>query len=149
MDAAYQFDMMTSLEALWSLLVVHLYKQYKGRIVIMKCAHCGALSLLTPKYPARADDALSVYSCLLCLSCNLREISYKKLRAICSDESVTIPSNIPLAPPRKETIFGGFYIEETTVKDSSSDFGMCECVMISCYGIREVAALTSEQRGGQ
>ncbi|KAI9987452.1 hypothetical protein PInf_023491 [Phytophthora infestans] len=142
-DAAYQFDAIASLETLLAPLVARLYQQYKGRIVICTCANCGALSLLSPKYPARteADDALMVYSCLLCSSCNVREASFKKLVALCAGEGVTIPSSIPLAPPPWETITEGFYIEEPVASDPSS---MHECVMVSCNGIREFAAPTAE-----
>ncbi|KAL3656868.1 hypothetical protein V7S43_018211 [Phytophthora oleae] len=137
-DAAYQFDAVAPLEALFSWLVARLYQQFKGHVVICNCANCGALSLLTPKYPARseADDALMVYSCLFCSSCNVRETSFKKLVAICANEGVTIPSSIPLAPPPWETITEGFYIEEP----AATDPGIRECVMVSCNGIREVAA---------
>ncbi|ETP43817.1 hypothetical protein, variant 1 [Phytophthora nicotianae P10297] len=142
-DAAYQFDTVTSLETLLTPLVARLYQQYKGHITICNCANCGALSLLTPKYPARteANDALVVYSCLLCSSCNVRETSFKKLVRLCANEGVTIPSSIPLAPPPWETITEGFYIEEPVATDPSS---MRECVMVSCNGIREVAVPTSE-----
>ncbi|KAF1772092.1 Leucine-rich repeat domain, L domain-like [Phytophthora cactorum] len=142
-DAAYQFDAVASLGTLLTPLVARLYQQYKGHIMICNCANCGALSLLTPKYPARteADEMLMVYSCLLCSSCNVRETSFKKLIALCANEGVTIPSSIPLAPPPWETITEGFYIEEPAATDPSS---MRECVMVSCNGIREVAAPTAE-----
>ncbi|KAG6967160.1 hypothetical protein JG687_00004426 [Phytophthora cactorum] len=142
-DAAYQFDAVASLGTLLTPLVARLYQQYKGHIMICNCANCGALSLLTPKYPARteADEMLMVYSCLLCSSCNVRETSFKKLIALCANEGVTIPSSIPLAPPPWETITEGFYIEEPAATDPSS---MRECVMVSCNGIREVATPTAE-----
>ncbi|KAH7484182.1 hypothetical protein KRP22_005358 [Phytophthora ramorum] len=139
-DTAYQIDAVASLENLLPTLVARLYQQYKSRIVICNCASCGALSLLTPKYPKRieADDAVMVYSCLLCSSCNVREISFKKLAAICANQGIAIPSAIPLAPPPWETISEGFYIEEPAATDAS----IRECIMISCNGIREVAAPT-------
>jgi hypothetical protein len=143
-DAAYQFDTVTSMESLLSALVARLYQQFKGRIVICNCASCGALSLLTPKYPGEADGALVVYSCLLCSSCNVRETSFKKLVAICANEGVAIPSSIPLAPPPWETITEGFYVEEPAAVNPTAGSGMRECVMISCNGIREVAAPSIE-----
>lgn len=148
-DAAYQFDVIASMETLLSALVARLYQQNKGRVVICNCANCGALSLLTPKYPERAeaDEVLMVYSCLLCSSCNVREASFKKLVAICANEGITIPSSIPLAPPPWETITEGFYIEEPAATDTSSGSAMHECRMISNNGIREVAAPSFEQTG--
>ncbi|KAE8916032.1 hypothetical protein PF010_g2460 [Phytophthora fragariae] len=145
-DAAYQFDVVASMETLLSSLVARLYQQFKGRVVICNCANCGALSLLTPKYPERAetDEALMVYSCLLCSSYNVRETSFKKLVTICANEGIAIPSSIPLAPPPWETITEGFYIEEPAATDVSSGSGMHECIMISCNGIREVAAPSLE-----
>ncbi|KAG1686534.1 hypothetical protein DVH05_006500 [Phytophthora capsici] len=136
-DAAYQFDAVVALETLFSWLVARLYQQFKGHVVICNCVDCGALSLLTSKYPARseAEDALMVYSCLFCSSCNVREIPFKKLVAICVNEGVTIPSSIPLAPPPWEMITEGFYIEEP----AGTDPGMSDCVMVSYNGIREVA----------
>ncbi|POM77815.1 Hypothetical protein PHPALM_4738, partial [Phytophthora palmivora] len=137
-DAAYQFDIAVSLETLLKSLVARLYQQNKGRIVICNCANCGALSLLTPKYPVRTecDAALMVYSCLLCSSRNVRETSFKKFVAICANEGIIIPSSIPLAPPPWETTSEGFYIEEPA---ATSDSGMHDCVIVSCNGIREVA----------
>ncbi|KAG7389556.1 hypothetical protein PHYPSEUDO_010201 [Phytophthora pseudosyringae] len=145
-DAAYQFDVVASMETLLSSLVARLYQQHKGRIVICNCANCGAFSLLTPKYPARteADDALMVYSCLLCSSCNVRETLFKKLVASCASEGITVPSSIPLAPPPWETITEGFYIEEPVGTEPPTGSGMRECVMVSCNGIREVAAPSGE-----
>ncbi|GMF88858.1 unnamed protein product [Phytophthora fragariaefolia] len=130
------------METLLVSLVARLYQQYKGRVIICNCANCGALSLLTPEFPERteADEALMVYSCLLCSSYNVRETSFKKLVSICANEGVTIPSSIPLAPPPWEMITEGFYIEEPAAVDASTSAGMNECIMISCNGIREVAA---------
>ncbi|CAI5715353.1 unnamed protein product [Peronospora destructor] len=113
-DAAYQFDSAASLETLLLSLVARLLQQYRSHIVICNCANCGALSLLTPRYPERieANDPLTVYSCLLCSSCNVREISFKKLVALCANEGIVISSSIPLGPPPWEAITEGFYIEE-------------------------------------
>ncbi|CAI5701722.1 unnamed protein product [Peronospora effusa] len=141
-DAAYQFESVASLETLLSSLVARLLQQYKSHIVICNCANCGALSLLTPRYSERieAKDPLTVYSCLLCSSCNVREVTFKKLVALCANEGIVIPSSIPLAPPPWEAITEGFYIEEPSATDSS----MRECMMVSCNSIREVTASSVE-----
>ncbi|OWZ20855.1 hypothetical protein PHMEG_0004683 [Phytophthora megakarya] len=139
-EAAYQFEVITSLEIVLKLLVARLYQQYRGRIVICNCANCGALSLLTPKYPARMEDGmLVVYSCLICLSCNVRETSFKKFVAICANEGIAIPRSIPLAPPPWETTTERFYIEEPAATDLASGTDMRECVMVSCNSVREIA----------
>ena len=141
-DAAYQFDAAASLKALLPLLVARLLQQYKSRIVICNCANCGALSLLTPRYSEQieANDPLMVYSCLLCSSCNVREVSFKKLVTLCANEGIVIPSSIPQAPPPWEAITEGFYIEEPSAIGSS----MRECIMVSCNSIRECTASSVE-----
>ncbi|RLN71973.1 hypothetical protein BBJ28_00013716 [Nothophytophthora sp. Chile5] len=149
-DAAYQIDAAGTLELLLSSLVARLHQQHKGRVVVCSCANCGALSQFTSEYPARnkeEDDAVLVYSCLLCSSYNVRETSFKKLVAVCASESITIPSSIPLAPPPWELLTEGFYIEEPVATEASSSSGMRECVMVSCHGIREVLGSSDQQLG--
>ncbi|RLN72775.1 hypothetical protein BBJ28_00008128 [Nothophytophthora sp. Chile5] len=149
-DAAYQIDAAGTLELLLSSLVARLHQQHKGRVVACSCANCGALSQFTGEYPARnkeEDDAVLVYSCLLCSSCNVRETSFKKLVAVCASEGIAIPSSIPLAPPPWETLTEGFYIEEPVATEASSSSGMRECVMVSCHGIREVLGSSDQQLG--
>ncbi|KAI9914031.1 hypothetical protein PsorP6_005734 [Peronosclerospora sorghi] len=145
-DAAYQLATSASLQALFSSLVIHLFHQYKGHIDICHCASCGALSLLTLRYPERkqAEEQLIVYSCLLCSSCNVREISFKKLVALCANEDVVIPTSISLAPAPWVAKTEGFYIEEPSATDPATSSNMRECIMVSCNGIREVTPSTVE-----
>ncbi|CAH0479238.1 unnamed protein product [Peronospora belbahrii] len=146
MDAAYQFDSVAPLETLLLSLITRLFQQYKSHIVNCNCANCGAISLLTPRYPERteANDPLTVYLCLLCSSCNVREISFKKLVALCANEGIAIPSSISLAPSPREAITEGFYIEEPSATDAAMDSSMHECIMVSCNSIREVTAFSKK-----
>ena len=145
-DAAYQLSSVTSLEALLSPLIAHLFQQYSSCIVLCNCMSCRALSLLTPSHPERRkDDHLpTVYSCLLCASCDVREVSFKKFVALCANGGITIPSSIPLAPPPWEAITEGFYIEEPSPADSGTGASTCEYIMVSCNCIREVTAPSAE-----
>uniref|UniRef100_A0AAV1TKW1 Dynein axonemal light chain 1 n=1 Tax=Peronospora matthiolae TaxID=2874970 RepID=A0AAV1TKW1_9STRA len=142
-NAAYQFGSATSLEALLSPLVAYLFQQYNGCIVICNCANCRSLSLLTPEQ-RKAGDSPTVYTCLLCASCNVREVSFKKFVALCANEGITIPHTIPLTLPPWEATTEGFYIEEPPPADPAAGTSACECIMVCCNGIREVTAASAK-----
>uniref|UniRef100_M4BN21 Dynein axonemal light chain 1 n=1 Tax=Hyaloperonospora arabidopsidis (strain Emoy2) TaxID=559515 RepID=M4BN21_HYAAE len=142
-NAAYQFGSATSLEALLSPLVAYLFQQYNGCIVICNCANCRFFSLLTPEQ-RKAGDSPTVYTCFLCASCNVREVSFKKFAALCANEGITIPNTIPLTPPPWEATTEGFYIEEPPPADPATGTSACECIMVCCNGIREVTAASAK-----
>ncbi|TDH67074.1 hypothetical protein CCR75_004248 [Bremia lactucae] len=146
-SVAYQFDSIALLEKLLLPLFACLYQQYKSRVVGCNCIDCGAISLFTPKFLSRThtDDASIVFKCLLCSSCNVREMSSKKLEVICASEGINISSCIPLAPPPWELMTEGFYIEELVPTENNYGAGMEECTLYSCNGIREAASTSDEQ----
>lgn len=129
-------------------------------VAVCSCAHCGALSVYSREYLAhpagvtqvfssrssepadavRADGDLMVFACLLCSSCNVRELTLEKLLSIYASKGVevTIKSGVDSGAAPLHLEQEGFFIEETPI-DLSVRSGVAETVMVSCNGIRELS----------
>lgn len=153
----YQIDTITTLQRVFTGLLGPFHQTQKNQLVIYVCSHCGGISQCSREYltngissptassATNISDMLLVYSCLLCGSHNVREISLDKLSALFATEGLTLP----LIPNHNTTQafeeYEGFYVEENEA-DPTQVLDMHECVLISSYGVREVI-MASESWG--
>lgn len=153
----YQIDTITTLQRVFTGLLGPFHQSQKNQLVICVCSNCGGISQCSREYlthgsslpttPSATNiaDMFLVYSCLLCGSQNVREISLDKLSALFATEGLTLPPVPNHNTTQSFDEYEGFYIEENEV-DTTQVLDLHECVLISCYGVREVM-LTLESWG--
>lgn len=167
-SVTYKIDALETLQKLLNATLDQLHDPSQTQTVaVCSCSHCGALSVYSREYLAHpagvtqtfsppsslsspgvgADGDLMVYACLLCSSCNVRELTLEKLLAICAGKGVqvTVKSGVDSGATPLHLEQDGFYIEETAI-DPLVRSGVAETVMISCNGIRELSLSRGDQR---
>ncbi|KAF1330347.1 Serine/threonine-protein kinase 11-interacting protein, partial [Globisporangium splendens] len=152
-EVTYQIDSIVTLERVLASTIGYLHQQKPSPPVICVCANCGAVSHCTREYlvhfvpgtplSSGATDPFILYSCLLCNSFNVREVTFERMIAVYSADGMTLSAKRVQSTPLPIPETGdGFYIEEAEI-DASEALDMYECVMISSNGVREVMVPSS------
>lgn len=154
-DVTYQIDSTATLERVLACVIGYLHhqqQQLRNQPVVCVCANCGAVSHSTREYlvhfaaetplSSGAADPFTLYSCLLCSSYNVREVTFERMIAVYGADGVGLSAKRMTSHPLPEKMDDGFYIEENEV-DSSESVDMYECVMTSSNGVREIMVPSS------